>query len=160
MNNRKSILFAASLTALVALASPLASQAQSVNDDTQQLIAQIQTDKRTVVLTAMALDDAQMTRFTPIYDDYQAKRKVIMQRGVNLVDAYASNYDTMTDDAAKKLLKDWFALQDDEADLVKATARKMGKALPAAKVLRFVQIENKLNTMMRLPAVRAIPLAQ
>lgn len=160
MNNRKSILFAASLTALVALASPLASQAQSVNDDTQQLIVQIQTDKRTIVLTAMALDDAQMTAFTPIYDDYQAKRKVIMQRGVDLVDSYASNYDTMTDDAAKKLLKDWFELQDDEAGLVKATAKKMGKALPDAKVLRFVQIENKLNTVMRLPVVRAIPLAQ
>lgn len=160
MNNRKSVLFAASLTALVALASPLVSQAQSAFDDTQQLIAQIQTDKRAIVLKAMALDDAQLTAFTPIYDDYQAKRKVLMQRGVELIDAYAANYTTMTDDAAKKLLKDWFKLVDDEANLVQATSKKMGKVLPAVQVLRFVQIENKLSTVMRLPAVRAIPLAQ
>jgi hypothetical protein len=160
MKNRKSVLFAASVTALVALASPTLSQAQSTNDDTQQLIAQIQTDKRAIVLKAMALDDAQVTAFTPIYDDYQAKRKVIMQRGVDLVDAYASNYDSMTDDAAKKLLKDWFALKDDETNLVKQTSKKVSKVLPAAKVVRFVQIENKLNTVMQLPAVRAIPLAQ
>jgi len=159
MMNRK-FLFAASLTALVALASPLVSQAQSTYDDTQQLIAQIQSDKRAIVLKAMALDDAQVTAFTPIYDDYQAKRKVLMQRGVDLVDAYASNYGTMTDDAAKKLLKDWFALVDDENDLVQSTAKKMGKVLPPTKVVRFVQVENKLNTVMRLPAVRAIPLAE
>jgi hypothetical protein len=162
MKNRKSVLFAASVTALAALASPTLSQAQaqSTFDDTQQLIAQIQTDKRAIVLKAMALDDAQVTAFTPIYDDYQAKRKVIMQRGVDLVDAYASNYDSMTDDAAKKLLKDWFALKDDETNLVKQTSKKMGKVLPASKVVRFVQIENKLNTVMQLPAVRAIPLAK
>ena len=159
MMNRK-FLFAASLTALVALASPLVSQAQSTYDDTQQLIAQIQSDKRAIVLKAMALDDAQVTAFVPIYDDYQAKRKVLMQRGVDLVDAYASNYGTMTDDAAKKLLKDWFALVDDENDLVQSTAKKMGKVLPPTKVVRFVQVENKLNTVMRLPAVRAIPLAE
>ena len=145
-------LFAASLTALVALAAPFVSQAQSTYDDTQQLIAQIQTDKRAIVLKAMALDDAQMTAFTPIYDEYQAKRKKLMQRGVDLVDAYASNYDSMTDDAAKKLLKDWFALPDDETKLVKATSKKLDKVLPTTKVLRFVQIENKLNTVLRLPA--------
>ena len=83
-----------------------------------------------------------------------------MERGVDLLNAYASNYDSMTDDAAKKLLKDWFKLVDDETNLVQATSKKMGKVLPAVKVLRFVQIENKLNTIMRLPAVRAIPLAQ
>jgi hypothetical protein len=159
MKNSK-FLFAASLTALVAFATPLVSQAQSTFDDTQQLIAQIQSDKRAIVLKGMALDDAQVQAFTPLYDEYQAKRKVLMQRGVDLVDAYAANYGTMTDDAAKKLLKDWFALVDDENELVQATARKMGKVLPATKVIRFVQIENKLNTVMRLPAVRAIPLAE
>jgi hypothetical protein len=159
MKNRK-FLFAASLTALIALASPIASQAQSTFDDTQQLIAQIQSDKRAIVLKAMALDDAQVTAFTPIYDEYQAQRKVIMQRGVDLVDSYAANYGTMTDDAASKLLKDWFKLVADETKLVESTAKKMGKVLPPTKVVRFVQVENKLNTVMRLPAVRAIPLAE
>lgn len=160
MKTRKSALFAASATALLALASPLTSQAQSTFDDTQQLIAQIQADKRTIVLKAMDLDDAQVTAFTPIYDAYQAKRKVLMQRGVDLVNAYASNYGSMTDDAAKQLLKDWFALVDEETKLMKDTAKKLGKVLPETKVVRFVQIENKLNTVMRLPAVRAIPLAE
>ena len=156
----KSFKIALAATALLSVAAPFAAQAQSTYDDTQQLIAQIQADKRAVVLKAMALDDAQMTAFTPLYDAYQADRKKLMQRGVDLINAYSSNYDSMTDDAAKGLLKDWFALQDDEISLVKATAKKMDKVLPTAKVLRFVQVENKLNTLLRLPGIQGIPLAK
>ena len=156
----KNFKIALAATALLSVATPFAAQAQSSYDDTQQLIAQIQADKRAVVLKAMALDDAQMTAFTPLYDAYQADRKKLMQRGVDLVNAYSSNYDSMTDAAAKGLLKDWFKLQDDEEALIKGTVKKMDKVLPTTKVLRFVQVENKLNTLLRLPAVQGIPLAK
>jgi hypothetical protein len=155
----KSFKIALAATALLSVATPFAAQAQSSYDETQQLIAQIQADKRAVVLKAMALDDAQLTAFTPIYDAYQADRKKLMQRGVDLINAYSSNYDSMTDDAAKGLLKDWFTLQEDEHALVKGTAKKLDKVLPTARVLRFVQVENKLNTLLRLPSIQGIPLA-
>ena len=156
----KSFKIALVATALLSVAAPFAAQAQSTYDDTQQLLAQIQSDKRAVVLKAMALDDAQLTAFTPIYDAYQADRKQLMQRGVDLVNAYSSNYDSMTDDAAKGLLKDWLKLQEDEHALVKNTTKKLDKVLPTAKVLRFVQVENKLNALLRLPGIQAIPLAK
>ena len=156
----KKFKIALAATALLSVAAPFAAQAQSTYDDTQQLIAQIQADKRAVVIKAMALDDAQLTAFTPIYDAYQADRKKLMQRGVDLINAYSSNYDSMTDDAAKGLLKDWFKLQDDEEALIKSTVKKMDKVLPTTKVLRFVQVENKLNTLLRLPGIQGIPLAK
>ncbi len=156
----KNFRIALAATALLSMAAPFAAQAQSSYDETQQLIAQIQADKRAVVLKAMALDDAQMTAFTPVYDAYQADRKKLMQRGVDLINAYSSNYDSMTDDAAKGLLKDWFKLQDDEEALIKSTVKKMDKVLPTTKVLRFVQVENKLNTLLRLPGIQGIPLAK
>ncbi len=156
----KHLKLAFAATALLATAAPFAAQAQSTYDDTQQLIAQIQADKRAVVLKAMGLDDAQMAAFTPIYDSYQAERKKLMQRGVDLINAYSSNYDSMTDAAAKTLLKDWFKLLEDEEALVKKYAKRMDEVLPTTKVLRFVQVENKLNTLLRLPAVQAVPLAQ
>ena len=151
MKNLKTALVA---TTLLAIGTPLAAQAQSTYDDNQQLIAQIQSDKRAVVLQAMALDDTQVAAFTPIYDAYQAERKVLMQRGVDLINAYASNYDSMTDAAAKGLLKDWFKLQNDELALMEKYAKKFDK------VLRFVQVENKLNTLLKLPGVANIPLAK
>jgi hypothetical protein len=83
-----------------------------------------------------------------------------MERNVNLLNAYASNYDSMTDDAAKGLLKDWLKLQKDEDVLTEKYVKKFDKVLPTTKVLRFVQVENKLNTMLKLPGIQAIPLAK
>lgn len=156
--NRFKLAFAA--TALLAIAAPFAAQAQSSYDDQQQLIAQLQADKRAVVLKAMALDDAQVAAFAPIYDAYQADRKKLMERGINLLDSYASNYDSMTDDAAKGMLKEWLKIKDDEDALTEQYVKKLDKVLPTTKVLRFVQIENKLNTLLSLPGIQAIPLAQ
>ena len=151
-------LFAA--TAFVALVMPCVAPAQSEVDEQQQLLAQIQGDRRAVVLKTMALDDKQIAEFTPIYDAYQADRKKLADRAVELLNLYASNYDSMTDDAAKDILKDWFSLQDDQNGLMKNYAKRMARVLPQAKVLRFVQIENKLDAVLRLPAVRGVPLAQ
>ena len=153
-------LFAAALAMLAAGGFSAPVQAQSTFDDVQTLLAQIQNDKRAVMLQALALDDAQLAAFTPVYDEYQAERKKIAERGVEIIDAFAANYDSMTDDAAGKLLKDWMAQEEDKLDLTKKTAKKLAKVLPGAKVLRFVQIENKLNTVLSLPAVRGIPLAK
>ena len=46
------------------------------------------------------------------------------------------------------------------AAFVPMYAKRFEKVLPATKVLRFVQIENKLDTLIEMQAVRAIPLAQ
>ena len=160
MNRRPALLAVACTIFLAAVTVVPAARAQSTYDENQQLLAQIQADKRAVVLEAMGLDDAGVQAFTPVYDLYQADRKKLAERTVDLLNKYASNYDTMTDAAAKGLLKDWFKLQKDEDALVEKYAKKMEKVLPAAKVLRFVQIENKLTTLLRLPALRGIPLAQ
>lgn len=135
-------------------------QAQSTHAEQQQLIAQIQADKHAIVLKTLALDDAQVQSFTPIYDQYQVERKKLFDRAADLLDLYASNYESMSDDAAKRILKDWFTLQDDEVALTRKYAKQLEKVLPPAKVIRFVQIENKLDTLLQMKAVANIPLAR
>jgi DNA-binding sugar fermentation-stimulating protein len=142
------------------IATVPAAQAQSATDDTQQLLTQIQTDKRAVVLEAMQLDDAQATAFTPIYDEYQRERKKLAEEGLTVINSYAANYDSMTDDAAAKLLKSWMEHEDNKNALTKKYVKRFEKVLPATKLLRFVQVENKLNTVLSLPAIQAIPLAK
>ena len=148
------------MAACAALGAPYAVKAQSTHDEQQQLIAQIQTDKHAIVLRTLALDDAQVQAFTPIYDKYQVERKRLFNRAADLLDLDASNYESMSDDVAKKILKDWFSLQDDEVALTRKYAKHFEKVLPPAKVVRFVQIENKLDTLLRLKAEANIPLAR
>jgi hypothetical protein len=148
------------LAACAAVGATYSVEAQSTHDGQQQVIAQIQSDKYAIVLKTLALDDAQVQAFTPIYDKYQVERKKLFDRAADLLDLYASNYDSMTDEAAKKILKDWFSLRDDEVALTRKYARQFEKVLPPAKVIRFVQIENKLDTLVQLKAVDNIPLAR
>ena len=156
------LLTLAAVAALVLLgaATPAAAQTMgSTYDDTQLLISQIQTDKRAIVLKSMDLTDAEVPKFTPIYDDYQKDRKEIYDRTADLLNKYASNYDSMTDAAAKSILKDFLKLQEDKLSLTKKYARRFDSVLAPAKVLRWVQVENKLNALMDFQGARAVPLA-
>lgn len=147
------------LAACAALGAPCAVTAQSTHDEQQQLIARIQTDKHAIVLKTLALDDAEARSFTPIYDKYQFERKQLFDRAADLLGLYASSYESMTDDAAREILKDWFSLQDDEVALTRKYAKQLEKVLPPAKVIRFVQVENRVDMLLQLNAVTNIPLA-
>lgn len=148
------------LAACAAVGATYSVEAQSDHDGQQQVIARIQSDKHAIVLKTLALDDAQVQAFTPIYDRYQVERKNLFDRAAGLLDMYAENYDSMTDEAAKQILKDWFALRGDEIALTRKYAKQFEKVLPPAKVVRFVQVENKLDTLVQLKAVDNIPLAR
>jgi len=151
-----------SLTALAAFGVADAALAQTTNvkDDTQLLISQIQTDKRAVVLSAMQLTDAEVAAFTPIYDKYQADMKKQFEGAVEMLNKFAANYGSMTDDAAKDILKDWFKLRDERNATMKKYAKEMGRALPPTKVLQWVQIENKLNALLDVQAASVIPVSR
>lgn len=149
-------------TALAALAAADVTLAQSTNamDDMQLLISQIQTDKRAVVLSTMQLNDAEIAAFTPVYDKYQADNKKLFEEAVAMLNKFAANYGSMTDDAAKDILKDWLRLRDERNDTMKKYAKQMGRALPPTKVLQWVQVENKLNALLDVQAASIIPVSR
>ena len=156
----KNFRIALAATALLSVAAPFAAQAQSTYDDTQQLIAQIQSDKRAVVLKAMALDDAQMTAFTPIYDEYEGKAKKLNDQFLKLVDDYAAKYGAMTDADATSMLKMKMQIEQDREALKQTYTKKVAKVLPPVKALRYAQIETRLDNMIRREVYSLIPLAQ
>jgi hypothetical protein len=132
----------------------------SMSDQEQLLIAKIQGDKRAVVLSTLQLTDAEVQAFTPIFDKYQAEMKKLATRYSDVLNKFASNYDSMTDDAAKEILKESFKVREDRNDLLKDYAKQMGKKLPAIKVLRWVQIENKMTSLLDWQMAQIIPLAR
>jgi len=152
------------LIALAALAAlgpmGLAVAQTTVRDDAELLITQIQTDKRAVVLTAMQMTDDQVRAFTPIYDKYQAAMKDLSTSAVEMLNKFAANQGSMTDEAAKDILKDWLKLRDERNSIIRKYAKEMGRALPATKVLQWVQIENKLNALLDVQAASVIPVAR
>jgi hypothetical protein len=150
------------LFGLAAFGATVPSIAQTTNakDDVELLISQIQTDKRAIVLRTLDLNDAQVAAFTPIYDAYQAEMKVLMERSGAMLDKFAANFGSMTDEAAKEILMEALKLRDGRNATMRKYAKKLERELPAVKVLQWVQIENKLNTLLDMQAASVIPIAQ
>ena len=150
------------LAGLAAFGATVPSIAQTTNakDDVELLISQIQTDKRAIVLRTLDLNDTQVAAFTPIYDAYQAEMKALLERGGAVLDKFAANFGSMTDDAAKEILKEALKIRDDRNATMRKYAKKLERELPAVKVLQWVQIENKLNTLLDVKAASVIPIAQ
>jgi hypothetical protein len=150
------------LAGLAAFGATVPSVAQTTNakDDVELLISQIQTDKRAIVLRTLDLTDAQVAAFTPVYDAYQAEMKVLMERSGAMLDKFAANFGSMTDEAAREILKEALKLRDDRNATMRKYAKKLERELPAVKVLQWVQIENKLNTLLDVKAASVIPIAQ
>jgi hypothetical protein len=158
----KILITLAAVASLGAAAGALAQSSGTVNmsDQEQLLVSRIQTDKRAIVLSTLELTDAEVVAFTPIYDKYQAEMKKVFTRSSEILNKYASNYDSMTDGAAEDILDEAFEVREDRNEILKDYANRLGKKLPATKVLRWVQIESKLNTLLDWQMAQIIPLAR
>jgi hypothetical protein len=156
----KKLMLAAAALAALGFQAQAPAQTSSMYDDQQVLLSQIETDRRAIALAGLGLSDAETRQFIPVYDEYQAEQKAIAQKTIDVINKFAANYDSMTDDAAKEIMKEWFKIQDDRISLMKKYAKKLEKVLPNNKVLRWVQIENKLNAVTAVEAARIVPLAR
>ena len=142
--------------------APLSAAQDKPADNMQILREKIRADKKLVVATNMELTEPEAKKFWPIYDQYQKDLQKINQRFVKLVDGYADDFKSkkLTDDKAKKLIDEAMAIEQAEVDLKSTYAPKLGKALPIMKVARYLQIENKIRTVVKYDLAQGVPLAR
>lgn len=127
--------------------------------NTQQLIKELQADKRTIMLNTLALKPDQLAEFTPIYDEYQAEMKKLYTEGTNLRNRlFVADYGGMSDDESKAIQKEFFKLRHDRLDLLEKYSRKLDRKLPEVKVFQFVQVENKTQALLDLAAAAEVPI--
>jgi Spy/CpxP family protein refolding chaperone len=151
-------------TAMAALgAAPTTFAADTVGASelarTQANIAALQADKRQVMLDTLALSPAQLDKFLPVYDEYQAEMKKLMTEASNLNNRlFVADYGGMTDDESKAIRKAAFKLRKDRLDLLDRYADKLDRHLPSTKVFQFVQIENKMQALLDVALAASIPI--
>ena len=120
-------------------------------DNMQILRDKIRADKKLVVATNMELTESEAKSFWPIYEQYQKDLQKINQRVANLLESYADDFrrKSLTDDKAKKLINEATAIDQAEANLKVTYAPKLSKTLPVRKVVRYLQIENKIRAVVK-----------
>ncbi len=147
--------------ALAIATAPFGASAQeSVRADEQIILKQVQTDKRAVYARTLQLTDSESRAFWPIYDEYEVAAKKVDDKFLALVDEFAQKYATMTDADAAQMLKTKMALEQERMALKQKYTKKIAKAVPATKALRYAQVETRIENMIRRDVYSLIPLAQ
>jgi len=71
---------------------------------------------------------------------------------------YNSNSNTLTDAKAKELIDGPIAIETAELELKKSYLPKLYAVLPAVKVARYIQIENKIRVIVKYQIAAEVPL--
>ncbi len=116
--------------------------------------------KKTVVLANMHLNGETKEKFSKLYDEYQVKLMKHRIGELKLIQEYAVSFNNMTDANANKLITEWATIEDAELVLKKDYVAKFKKIMPSSDVIRYFQIENRLQLMGEVQKANLIPLAQ
>lgn len=146
------------------LAGPVAAQSQGAQskpaDNMEILRDKLKADKKLVVAQNMDLTEAEAKGFWPVYEAYQKDLEKINERTAAMIQSYADawNADSMDNEKAKKLISEFLDIRADEVKLMQSYVPKLSEVLPATKVARYLQIENKIRTIIKYELVSKIPL--
>ncbi len=122
--------------------------------------ADIQSDRQALVASNLPLTDEQAKAFWPLYRQYREEMQSVGDRLVNLIENYGQNYDSLTDEQASQMMKEYLKMQKDSLSIKDKYMPRFTKILPAKTVMRFYQIENKMDTIVMLAVAAQIPLAK
>jgi hypothetical protein len=135
--------------------------AQDKPADNMDLVKEkIRTDKKLFIATNMQLTESEAKAFWPVYETYQAELGKLRGREIKLIEEFAANYETMSDDVAKNLLDDSLAIDSDHQKLRQSYLLKIRGVLPDKKVARYYQLESKIDAVLEYEMAKRIPLVQ
>ena len=158
MNVKSKITFI--LMGLVMLWPFLAFAQDKPADNMKFVVEKIRADKKLFIAENMQLTETEAKAFWPVYDQYQAELFLLRARTIKLVNDYAENYKKMTEDIAKNLLDAYMTIETLRPKLLQTFLPRFRQVLPEVKVVRYYQIENKINAGLMYELAANIPLIQ
>jgi uncharacterized membrane-anchored protein YhcB (DUF1043 family) len=129
-------------------------------DNMQIVLEKIRADKKLFVAENMQLTEAEAKAFWPVYDQYQDELFLLRARTAKLIKDFSDAYEKMTNETAKKLMDEYITIESLGLKLRQTYLPKFRKVLPEVKVVRYYQIENKINAVLIYDLAKNIPLVK
>lgn len=114
--------------------------------------------RKAIVTENLTLTPEQAKAFWPLYDGYQAERASSTDERTALFGRFFDASTKVDAAAAKALLDDTQALDRRDLEVRARWLDKMLAVLPAPLVLRYAQIENKMDVSIRYWIAEQLPL--
>ena len=144
-----------------AAASGMNPNEEQVNDANIQLMRQdMRAQRKKVVAANLPLTEAEATKFWPVYDQYIAETIKVNDARFALIQEYAKNYDTATDEQADSFIKRWIAFDPDNTQLRLKYIPEFEKVISLKKTAMFFQIDRRVSMMIELQLAGQVPLVK
>jgi hypothetical protein len=124
----------------------------------KQAVVSLKMEKKTLIQESIQLTVKESEAFWPIYDRYQEALKKVARRTLNFVRNYAKEKETMTDKQAKEMMKEFLSIQEERLKLKKSFIKEFNVVLPPKKLMRYFQLENKIEAGINYELASHIPL--
>ena len=135
--------------------------AEKVADDSVQLMRQdIRSERKKIVAANLPLTEAEAVKFWPAYDRYVVDHSKIYDTRYALIKEFAQNYDRLTDEQARRLMKRWITTEEEMAELRLRWMPEFEKVISPKKTAMFYQIDRRLGYMVELQLSSQIPLVK
>jgi hypothetical protein len=95
--------------------------------------------------------------FWSIYDEYETKRKELGKKRIALLNDYANNYLTLTDEKTSELIEQSISQRKQLDKLIVSYYKKVKKSNGAKAAAQFYQLENYILEAIRMAIMEELP---
>lgn len=164
MKMKSRYLAAISVLGALLIAEPIWAQGalETFGKEIELSRAVLQTQRKALVAENLGLSEQENPGFWSVYNDYRVAMSKPGDRQVKLITDYADSYVSgqLTDEEAKRFVKEFLSIQSDAVNVRKRYVSKFSKVLPTKKVMRLYQIENKFDAVVNAELAARIPLVE
>ena len=146
------------LMGLVMVWASLAAAQDKPADNMLLVVEKIRADKKLFIAENMQLTEDEAKAFWPVYERYQDELFLLRALTIKLINDYANAYGKMDNDTAKSLLNEYMTIESLGLKLRQTYLPKFRECLSEVRVVRYYQIENKIDAALMYELAAKIPL--
>ena len=124
------------------------------------LKSDLKSRKSGFIREGLRLNEKEAAAFWPIYQSYEADLQKVEETRLRVIQDYLDNYDRLTDDRAKQIIKKKLALEGQRIELKRAYFKRFEKVLPGKALARYLQLEYRFGLLLDLKNTSEVPLIE
>jgi hypothetical protein len=121
------------------------------------LRADLRADKTAIIAQAMRFSEEDAAVFWPLYKKYELDSSKLEDQRVRVIKEYAEKYATLNDADAKAMAETMFDYNARVTKLKKKYFKQFNKVLPPLTVVKFFQLEHRLDLLVDLKLASELP---
>lgn len=126
----------------------------------QLIKADLNTERKAILVENMQFEGEESEVFWPIYDEYRMEYGKLGSEKLAIYEEYIENYDNLNSETGDELMKRYFKVNQSILTLEKKYFQELKDALNTQRAVQFFQIENRINTLIQLEIMSALPISQ